>query len=108
MPDAAIESLLGESSRKPRTFATPMPAIWGAHSAGFQLDPHEGDTLHGLGPPTPEEQTSPAAAPARAAGAGRAGPAPAAAGAAPARRGRAPPRAPRAPPPRAPGTTGPP
>src|SRR4051812_3097955 len=78
MPDAAIESLLGESSRNPRTFATPMPAIWGAHSAGFQLDPHEGDTLHGLGPPTPEEQPSPAAA-----GAASAARAPAAAAAAP-------------------------
>src|SRR4051794_14383507 len=65
MPDAGIEARLGESSRNPRTFATPMPAICGAHSAGFQLDPHEGDTLHGLGAATSGEQASLAAATAR-------------------------------------------
>src|SRR5690348_7002480 len=71
MPDAVIEDRLGESSRNPRTFATPMRAICGAHCAGFQLDPHEGETLHGLGPVPPLGQASGATAAARAtAGAG--------------------------------------
>ena len=62
MPDAAIEARLGESSRNPRTFATPMPAICGAHPAGFQLDPHDGETLHGLGPAEPDGHAASAAA----------------------------------------------
>src|SRR4051812_12687537 len=62
IPAFVIASRLGESSRKPRTFVTPMRASCGAHSAGFQLEPHEGETLHGLAARSSAEHEAPVVA----------------------------------------------